>query len=100
MQMQHLAEVAERGWLDSWSETLKEEAGGQMDALEAYQVMTGMCKDEEIELNLYAVNVKTKKSEMTYTRLQQTKKMDSEGKTTTVVRHAYHLSWQIQYTVR
>ena len=47
--MQQIADIAERGWLDSWPGTMKEEAEGQLDSKETYEMMTGMCKDEEVE---------------------------------------------------
>ena len=42
--MKEIAEVAERSWLDSWPGNMQEEAVGQMETAEAYQMMTEMCK--------------------------------------------------------
>ena len=43
-QMQQMAEVAERNWLDSWPETMQEEIKGQMDRTGAYKMITRICK--------------------------------------------------------
>ena len=41
--MQHISEVAERNWLDSWPGTIQEEAEGQLDIAETYEIIAGMC---------------------------------------------------------
>ena len=52
-QVQQMAEVEEGGWLDSWPVTGQEEVKGQMDTVEPYKVMNGMCEDEGAkDLNL------------------------------------------------
>ena len=38
-QMQQIAEVVERNWLDSCSETKQNEVEDQMDTVEAYEMM-------------------------------------------------------------
>ena len=59
-QMQETAEVAEESWLYSWPGTMQEEAEDQRYTVETYEMMNGICEDENVkELNLYGVSVKT-----------------------------------------
>ena len=52
-------EIAEEVSLDSSPGTMQEEVD-QMDIIEAYEMMNGMCKDERVkELNFWRMNVKT-----------------------------------------
>ena len=47
--MQQRVDVAEKScWLDFWPGTIQE-AEGQLDIAETYEMVTGMCKDEEVE---------------------------------------------------
>ena len=55
--MQQMAEVVERNWLDS-SPGAMQEARGQMDTAEAYEVVTRMAEDEMKKFNLQKMTVK------------------------------------------
>ena len=51
--MQQITGVGEGNWFDSWPGTMPDERDYQMDIVEAYEMVNGMCEDEEvIELNL------------------------------------------------
>ena len=51
--MQQTAQGAEGKWLDLWLDVMQEEADDQMDTVEVYQMMNGICEDEALkELNL------------------------------------------------
>ena len=59
-QVQQIVEVAEGSWSDSWPDTMQVEIEDQQDTVEAYEMMNGMCQDEEVKgLNLQGVDVKT-----------------------------------------
>ena len=45
--MQHIAEVTEGNWSDSWPSTLPEGVDDKVDEIEAYRMMNGTCEDEE-----------------------------------------------------
>ena len=54
--MQQIDEAAERSWSDFWPRKIyKWKLRGQKDIAETYKMMTGMYRDEEVEV----LNVKT-----------------------------------------
>ena len=44
-----MQQIAEGGWLDSWPSTMQEEVEDQMDTVEVYDIMNGMCKDKGVK---------------------------------------------------
>ena len=55
--MQQIAQVGKGNWSDSWPGTTKEGVDEKVDMIEAYEMMNGVCEDEDRK-NMQDVNVK------------------------------------------